>query len=157
MANKNAKKRAALNKASSKNIPVKKEEIEVKQDVQEQNDQVAQSVDNDHVENAVVVSDNKVKDDKKANKEEKSKDGKDSKDSKEKLDKSKKKKKEKKPSKLAKKTKETFSELKKVSWPTFPTVVKQTGVVLAVVIFFTVVLFGFESLLGWLFSLLTKS
>lgn len=32
-----------------------------------------------------------------------------------------------------------FSELKKVTWPTFPTVVKQTGVVLAVVLFFMVI------------------
>ena len=70
MANKNAKKRAALNKASSKNIPVKKEEIEVKQDVQEQNDQVAQSVDNDQVENTVVVDDKKAKNNKKGDKEE---------------------------------------------------------------------------------------
>jgi len=45
-----------------------------------------------------------------------------------------------------------FAELKKVTWPTFPTVVKQTGVVLAVVLFFTIVVtlinFGLSSLLN---------
>ena len=51
---------------------------------------------------------------------------------------------------------ETFSELKKVSWPTFGQVVKKTGVVLAVVIIFTVVLFGIDYLLGLLFDLLTS-
>lgn len=32
--------------------------------------------------------------------------------------------------------KEVFSELKKVTWPTFPKVIKNTGVVLAVVLVF---------------------
>ena len=45
-------------------------------------------------------------------------------------------KKEKKENKLVRKLKETGSELKKVTWPKFPKVVKQTGVVLAVVVFF---------------------
>ena len=49
---------------------------------------------------------------------------------------------------------EVKSELKKVSWPTFGKVVSQTGVVLAVTLIFTVVLFGFDSLLGFLFNLL---
>lgn len=65
-----------------------------------------------------------------------------------------KKKKEKKPSKLGRKVKETTSELKKVTWPTFPSVVKKTGVVLAVVLIFAVVLFGIDRLLSWIFSLL---
>lgn len=51
--------------------------------------------------------------------------------------------------------KKTFSgmwaELKKVTWPKFPTVVKQTGVVLGVVLFFlvavTLVNFGLSKLL----------
>ncbi len=51
--------------------------------------------------------------------------------------------------------KRTFSgmwqELKKVTWPKFPTVVKQTGVVLGVVLFFlvavTLVNFGLSKLL----------
>ena len=62
-------------------------------------------------------------------------------------------KKERKPSRLVRKLKETGSELKKVTWPTFPKVVKQTGVVLAVVIFFGLVLFGFDYLLKFLFEL----
>lgn len=40
--------------------------------------------------------------------------------------------------------KESFSELKKVSWPTFAKVVKQTGVVLLVVAIFLVVIGAFD-------------
>lgn len=40
--------------------------------------------------------------------------------------------------------KDTFSELKKVSWPTFPKVVKQTGVVIVVVLVFLVVITAFD-------------
>ena len=58
--------------------------------------------------------------------------------------------KEKKPG-IGKKLKETFSELKRVTWPTFPKVVKATGVVLVVVLIFTVVVtginFGMQKLL----------
>lgn len=57
---------------------------------------------------------------------------------------------------LGKMAKETTSELKKVSWPTFPQVVKQTGVVIAVVIVFTAVLFGFDRLFGWLYTILIE-
>ena len=50
------------------------------------------------------------------------------------------------------KIKDVFSELKKVTWPTFPKVVKQTGVVLLVVVCFLVVItafdFGLFKLLG---------
>ena len=42
------------------------------------------------------------------------------------------------------KFKDVFSELKKVSWPTFPKVVKQTGIVLAVVAIFLVVITAFD-------------
>jgi preprotein translocase subunit SecE len=63
-------------------------------------------------------------------------------------------KKEKKPNRLIRRLKETGSELKKVTWPTFPKVVKQTGVVLGVVVFFTLILFGFDYLLKFLFELL---
>lgn len=56
--------------------------------------------------------------------------------------------------KIARKTKETVSELKKVTWPSFGKVVKQTAIVLGVVLFFTVVLFGIDRLLAWLFGLL---
>lgn len=68
-----------------------------------------------------------------------------------------KKKKDKKPSKLGKKVKETTSELKKVTWPTFGSVVKKTGVVLTVVLIFAVVLFGIDRLLAWIFDLLINS
>ena len=42
------------------------------------------------------------------------------------------------------KLKDTFSELKKVTWPTFPKVVKQTGIVLVVVLIFLVVISAFD-------------
>lgn len=71
-----------------------------------------------------------------------------------KTEKTKKVKKEKKGSRLVRRLKETGSELKKVTWPTFPKVIKQTGVVLAVVVFFGLVLFGFDYLLKFLFELL---
>ena len=66
-----------------------------------------------------------------------------------------KKKSDKKPSffkKIGRWFKETFAELKKVSWPTFGKVVKQTGIVLVVVLIFLVVITAFDvglySLLG---------
>ena len=62
----------------------------------------------------------------------------------------KKKDKVKKPNKVVKALKETTGELKKVTWPKFKDVVKQTGVVLAVVVVFTLVLFGFDRLCSWL-------
>lgn len=40
--------------------------------------------------------------------------------------------------------KEIWSELKKVTWPTFGTVIKNTGVVFLVVALFLVVLLGFD-------------
>ncbi len=53
---------------------------------------------------------------------------------------------------IGRKFKETFSELKRVTWPTFPKVVKATCVVLVVVIVFTVVAtlinYGLQELLG---------
>ncbi len=58
--------------------------------------------------------------------------------------------KEKKPSKMAKRLKETSSELKKVTWPKFKTVLKQTGVVLAVTAAFLLVVFGIDRLCSWL-------
>ena len=56
--------------------------------------------------------------------------------------------------KFGKKTRELTSELKKVTWPTFKDVVKKTGVVLVVVLIFAVVVFGIDTLLGYLFDLL---
>ena len=43
------------------------------------------------------------------------------------------------------KAKDIFSELKKVNWPNFAKVVKKTGVVLAVVLCFLVVIFAFDT------------
>lgn len=65
--------------------------------------------------------------------------------------------KEKKPNifkRLGKKIKEIFSELKKVSWPTVGKVIKQTGVVLAVVIIFLVLVTGVDFGLSKLLTLL---
>lgn len=58
------------------------------------------------------------------------------------------KKKPKRKSRLGTFFKEAFSELKKVSWPNFKTVLKNTLVVLGVVAVFLVVLLGFDLLLG---------
>lgn len=65
-------------------------------------------------------------------------------------------KKEKGPNVVVKKSKETFSELKKVSWPSFKTVVKNTGVVIVVVLLFTVVLFGIDRGLAALYNLIPR-
>ncbi|MBQ8426254.1 MAG: preprotein translocase subunit SecE [Clostridia bacterium] len=45
---------------------------------------------------------------------------------------------------IGSKLKDVFSELKKVTWPTFPKIVKQTGVVLVVVLIFLVVISAFD-------------
>ncbi len=54
----------------------------------------------------------------------------------------------KKKSKIATFFKEAFSELKKVSWPNFSSVLKTTLVVLGVVSVFLVVLLAFDTVLG---------
>ncbi len=46
--------------------------------------------------------------------------------------------------KIGMKMKDVFSELKKVVWPSFGKVVKQTGVVLVVVIIFLIVITAFD-------------
>ena len=66
----------------------------------------------------------------------------------------KKKDKVKKPNKMVKALKDTGNELKKVTWPGFKQVAKQTGIVLAFVVVFAVVIFGFERLCAWLTGLL---
>lgn len=68
-----------------------------------------------------------------------------------------KKKKERKPNKAVAFTKETVSELKKVTWPTFGKVVKQTAVVLAFVLIVGIVLFGIDRLLSLLFDVLVSA
>lgn len=69
--------------------------------------------------------------------------------------KNKKDKKPKEKGRLKRKARETVSELKKVTWPSFGEVCKKTGIVLAVVVLFGLVLFGLDALLGYLFGLLT--
>ena len=51
----------------------------------------------------------------------------------------------------------SWSELKKVSWPNFKTVLKNTGIVLLVVLFFAVIIGGVDYLFAWLLSLVSKS
>ena len=62
---------------------------------------------------------------------------------------------------MGRKLKETFSELKRVTWPTFPKVVKATCVVLVVVVIFTVVVtginYGLQALLNLVTEIGTKS
>ena len=53
---------------------------------------------------------------------------------------------------IGKKVKESLSEIKKVNWPTFKKVVKQTGMVIAVTVVCTLVLFGIDRLLSLLFT-----
>ena len=52
------------------------------------------------------------------------------------------------------KFKETFSELKRVTWPKFTTVLKTTGVVLVIVGIFLVAVTGVDRLLSWLLTLI---
>lgn len=54
------------------------------------------------------------------------------------------------------KIKETFSELKRVTWPSFPKVVKSTCVVLVVVLVFTVIVTGLNYGLQELLNLITS-
>ena len=60
----------------------------------------------------------------------------------------KKSKKDKKPNffqKIGAKIKDIFSELKKVSWPSFGKVLKETGIVIVVVLIFLVIITAFDS------------
>ncbi len=57
---------------------------------------------------------------------------------------------------MGRKLKETFSELKRVTWPSFPKVVRGTCVVLVVVFVFTLVITGINEGLLALFNLITK-
>ncbi len=94
----------------------------------------SKTVDEEVVETEVVAT----KDDKQQKKTDKKKDKKPAK--------------EKKPG-LFRKLRESWSELKKVSWPTFASVVKKTGIVILVVLLFTLVLFGIDYGLGWVYKL----
>lgn len=57
---------------------------------------------------------------------------------------------------FGKKIKEVFSEIKKVSWPSWDKVLKQTAVVFGVVILFLVVITLMDLGLGQLLKLLTN-
>lgn len=57
---------------------------------------------------------------------------------------------------IGRKFKEVFSELKKVSWPSFNKIVKQTAVVLGVVLLFMIVITLMDLGLGALLQLLTN-
>lgn len=56
---------------------------------------------------------------------------------------------------MGRKIKEVFSELKRVTWPTFPKVVKATCVVIVVVLVFTVIVTGINQGLQALLNLIT--
>ena len=73
--------------------------------------------------------------------------------------KSAKKEKDKKPNifvRIGRKFKETFSELKRVTWPTFPQALKATGVVIVIVLIFLVVVTGVNYGFSELLKLLTE-
>ena len=53
------------------------------------------------------------------------------------------------------KIKEVFSELKRVTWPSFTTVLKTTGVVLVIVFVFLAVVTGVDALLSFLMKLIS--
>ncbi len=117
-----------------------KKQNQVEAQIQEE-----ESVKQDQVSEGVVAKEDKKQDKK----------------SKEKVVDKKDKKKDKKKNKdksggIGKKTKETISELKKVTWPTFGEVVKKTGIVIAFVLIFGLFLYGVNTLLGWLVSLLVS-
>ena len=59
--------------------------------------------------------------------------------------------------KIGKKFKEVFSELKKVTWPDFAKVMKQTGIVLGVVLAFLIVVTAFDYGLQALLTLITAA
>ena len=134
MASKNNKKK----KSSYNFVPQPKKDLAEKKD-----DEVKETVE----ETTATVS--KVKADKK--------DAVSKKDSIKKADDKKKQKKEKKISRIKGKFKEVGSELKKVSWPTFRKVLKKTGIVIGVVAFFTLILFGIDRLASLLYTLLANS
>lgn len=110
------------------------------------NEELSQDVKVDETQEVVVEPEKvEVKEEKVENVKEETK-----KEEPKKTEKPKKKKKDKKPSKMAKRLKETSSELKKVTWPKFTTVLKQTGVVLTVTAAFLLVVFGIDRLCSWL-------
>ena len=81
-------------------------------------------------------------------------------DAKKQADKRKKADKNKKPNifvRMGRKIKETFSEPKRVTWPSFGKALKATGVVLVIVLIFTVVVTGINFGLSELLDLMTNA
>lgn len=64
--------------------------------------------------------------------------------------------KKKEPGKVRRWFKDFFSELKKVTWPSFSKVLKQTGIVLLVTICFLLVMMAFDALFGLLYNFLVS-
>ena len=60
------------------------------------------------------------------------------------------------PAKVKKYLRDTRGELKKIVWPNFATVARNTGVVLAMCAVTGVVIVGVDALCGWLIQLLLK-
>ena len=58
---------------------------------------------------------------------------------------------------LGRKTRDMIAELKKVTWPTFPKVMKQTSIVLGVVIFFLFIIFAIDLGLSQLYRELIRA
>ena len=58
---------------------------------------------------------------------------------------------------IGRKIRDLIMELKKVTWPKAPKVIKQTGIVLGVVAFFLVVIFIIDLGLAQLYSLLIRA
>ena len=58
---------------------------------------------------------------------------------------------------MGRKLKETFSELKRVTWPTFGAALKATGVVIVIVLIFTVIVTGVNTGFSELLKLITTS
>lgn len=58
---------------------------------------------------------------------------------------------------IGRKAKEIWSELKNVTWPKMPKVVKQTGVVLGVILVFLILITAIDAGLGGLYRLLVAA
>lgn len=58
---------------------------------------------------------------------------------------------------IGRKTKEIWSELKNVTWPKMPKVVKQTGIVLGVILVFLILITAIDAGLGGLLKLLVEA
>ena len=58
---------------------------------------------------------------------------------------------------FGRKTRDMIAELKKVTWPGFPKVMKQTGIVLGVVIFFLFIIFAIDLGLSQLYQQLIRA